>query len=99
MEPLKDMGFNTIAIRNTGGTDHLSFDGAGLPGFQFIQDEIEYGRGYHTLADTWERLLLPDLRHNAIITAWLAWNAANCDTLIPRKPEMPSIQQRSPFGY
>ncbi len=99
MEPMKDMGFTTIAIRNTGGTDHQSFDGVGLPGFQFIQDEIEYGRGYHTLADTWERLLLPDLRHNAIITAWMAWNAAMEDSLIPRKPQMQSTQQRSPYGF
>ncbi len=99
MEPMKDMGFNTITIRNTGGTDHQSFDGAGLPGFQFIQDEIEYDRGYHTLADTWERLLLPDLRHNAIITAWLAWNAAMDDQLVPRKPEMKTTQQRMPFGF
>ncbi|MDM8002739.1 MAG: M20/M25/M40 family metallo-hydrolase, partial [Bacteroidota bacterium] len=99
MEPVKDMGFNTITIRNTGGTDHQSFDGAGLPGFQFIQDEIEYGRGYHTLADTRERLLVPDLRLNAIITAWLTWNAAQEDQLFPRKPEMKSTQQRSPFGF
>ena len=99
MEPVKDMGFNTITIRNTGGTDHQSFDGAGLPGFQFIQDEIEYGRGYHTLADTRERLLVPDLRHNAIITAWLAWNAAQDNLLFPRKPEMKSTQQRSPYGF
>lgn len=99
MEPMKDMGFNTIAIRNTGGTDHQSFDRVGLPGFQFIQDEIEYGRGYHTLADTWERLLLPDLRHNAIITAWFAYNAAMSDQLVPRKPQMQSAQQRSPYGF
>lgn len=99
MEPVRDMGFSTIAIRNTGGTDHQSFDGVGLPGFQFIQDDIEYGRGYHTLADTRERLLVPDLRHNAIITAWLAWNAATSDQLLPRKPEMKSTQQRSPFGF
>ncbi|MFZ2286570.1 MAG: M20/M25/M40 family metallo-hydrolase [Bacteroidales bacterium] len=99
MEPMRDMGFTTIAVRNTGGTDHQSFDGVGLPGFQFIQDEIEYGRGYHTLADTWERLLLPDLRHNAIITAWMAWNAAMEDNLIPRKPQMQSTQQRPPYGF
>jgi len=99
MEPMRDMGFTTIAIRNTGGTDHQSFDRVGLPGFQFIQDEIEYDRGYHTLADTWERLLLPDLRHNAIITAWLAWNAAMSDSLVPRKPEMAARQQGSPFGF
>lgn len=88
MEPIKDMGFTTIALRNTGGTDHQSFDGVGLPGFQFIQDEIDYDRGYHTNTDTWERLLLPDMRHNAIITAWLAYNAAMMDDLFPRKPAM-----------
>ncbi len=99
LEPMKDMGFTTITIRNTGGTDHQSFDGAGLPGFQFIQDEIEYGRGYHTLADTRERLLVPDLRHNAIITAWFAYNAAMQNDLIPRKPEVKSNRQRSPFGF
>jgi Zn-dependent M28 family amino/carboxypeptidase len=82
------MGFSTIAIRNTGGTDHQAFDGAGLPGFQFIQDEIDYWRGYHTNTDTWERLLLPDLRHNAIITAWMVYNAAMSDELVPRKPAM-----------
>ena len=64
------------------------FDAAGLPGFQFIQDEIEYWRGYHTNTDTWERLLLPDLRHNAIITAWFAYNAAMMDEMFPRKPAM-----------
>lgn len=99
MEPMKDMGFNTITIRNTGGTDHQSFDGAGLPGFQFIQDEIDYSRGYHTLADTRERLLPADLRHNAIITAWLAWNAAMDDNLMPRKPEVKSNRPMSPFGF
>lgn len=99
MKPFEDMGFNTISGRNTGGTDHLSFDGAGLPGFQFIQDPIEYGRGYHTNTDTWERLLLPDLRQNAIITAWFVWNAANSDEMVPRKPEMKQTQQRPGFGF
>jgi carboxypeptidase Q len=98
MEPMADMGFSTIAIRSVGGTDHLSFDGVGLPGFQFIQDEIEYDRGYHTCTDTWERLLLPDLRQNAILTAWMAWDAAMSDELVPRKPTM-NMRQRSPFGY
>ncbi len=88
MKPFNDMDFKTITIRNTGGTDHLSFDAAGLPGFQFIQDEIEYGRGYHTSMDTWERLLINDLKQNAIITAWFAYNAAMRDQLMPRKPEV-----------
>jgi carboxypeptidase Q len=95
MKPFYDMEFKTITIRNTGGTDHQSFDGAGLPGFQFIQDEIEYDRGYHTSMDTWERLLLPDLKQNAIITAWFAYNAAMRDQLMPRKPEM-KLKNRDP---
>ncbi len=99
MAPMRDMGFTTITIRNTGGTDHQSFDGAGLPGFQFIQDEIDYRRGYHTLADTRERLLVPDLRHNAIITAWFAYNAAMMNEMIPRKPEVKSTRQSSMFGF
>lgn len=87
-KPFNDMDFKTITIRNTGGTDHESFDAVGLPAFQFIQDEIEYDRGYHSSMDTYERLLLPDLRQNAIITAWFAYNAAMSNDLIPRKPEI-----------
>jgi carboxypeptidase Q len=86
LKPFADMGCSTITIRNTSGTDHLSFDRVGLPGFQFIQDEIEYGRGYHTVMDTWERLVLSDLRVNAIITASFVYNAAMRDAKIPQKP-------------
>jgi carboxypeptidase Q len=86
LKPFKSLGCSTIAIRNTGGTDHQSFDRYGLPAFQFIQDEIEYGRGYHTMMDTYERLVIPDLRINAIITASFAYNAAMRDQKLPRKP-------------
>jgi carboxypeptidase Q len=95
MKPFNDMGFSTISIRNTGGTDHLSFDAVGLPGFQFIQDEIEYGRGYHTVMDTYERLVLDDLRHNAIITASFAYNAAMRDAKLPGKPEVTTVNNAS----
>ncbi|MGD0582084.1 MAG: M20/M25/M40 family metallo-hydrolase [Bacteroidales bacterium] len=96
LKPFADMGCSTISIRNTGGTDHLSFDGAGLPGFQFIQDEIEYSRGYHSVMDTYERLVMNDLRHNAIVTAAFAWFAAQRDAKIPSKPvmKMPEGPQR-----
>ena len=87
-KPFADMGLSTITIRNTGGTDHLSFDGVGLPGFQFIQDEIEYDRGYHTVMDTYERLVMADLKHNAVITAAFAYNAAMRDAKLPGKPAM-----------
>ena len=101
LKPFADMGCSTVSIRNTGGTDHLSFDGAGLPGFQFIQDEIEYGRGYHTVMDTYERLIMSDLRQNAIITASFAWFAAQRDTRLPGKPAMkvPEGQQRQFGGF
>lgn len=86
LKPFESLGCTTIAIRNTSGTDHLSFDRAGLPGFQFIQDPIEYGRTYHTVMDTYERLVMSDLRINAIITASLAYHAAMRNDKFPRKP-------------
>ncbi len=88
LAPFADLGASTITIRNTSGTDHLSFNDVGLPGFQFIQDRLEYGRTYHTPMDTWERLDLRDLKINAVITASFAYNAAMMDGLFPRKPEM-----------
>ena len=88
LKPFADMGTSTIAIRNTGGTDHLSFDAEGLPGFQFIQDAIEYGRGYHTTMDTYERLIMADLKQNAVITASFIYNAAMRDAKLPGKPAM-----------
>lgn len=86
LKPFADMGSSTISIRNTSGTDHISFDAVGLPGFQFIQDEIEYGRGYHTTMDTYERLVMDDLKQNAIITASFAYNAAMRNSKLPGKP-------------
>ncbi len=98
LKPFASLGCSTIAIRNTGGTDHQSFDRYGLPAFQFIQDEVEYGRGYHSVMDTYERLVMADLRINAIITASFAYNAAMRDQKLPRKPEMrPRGQEQRPM--
>ena len=91
LKPFEDMGASTITMRNTSGTDHLSFDAVGLPGFQFIQDEIEYDRGYHTVMDTYDRLVMADLRQNAVITASFVYNAAMRDQKLPGKPAMKSI--------
>ena len=88
LKPFEDMGCSTIAIRNTGGTDHLSFDRVGLPGFQFIQDDIEYERGYHSVMDTYERLVMADLKQNAVITASFVYNAAMRNAKLPGKPVM-----------
>jgi hypothetical protein len=102
LKPFADMGASTITNRNTGGTDHLSFDAVGLPGFQFIQDEIEYDRGYHTVMDTYDRLVMDDLRQNAVITASFAYNAAMRDAKLPGKPEMKprtNVPQGQTMGF
>lgn len=96
LKPFADMGTSTITIRDTGGTDHLSFDRYGLPAFQFIQDEIEYDRGYHTPMDTYERLVMADLKQNAIITASFVYNAAMRDLKLPAKPEMKPFPEKYP---
>ena len=95
LAPFESMDCNTVTIRNTGGTDHQSFDPLGLPAFQFIQDEIEYSRGYHTTMDVYESLVMDDLKHNAIITAALVYHAAMMDGKLPRKPyQKPDPNQR-----
>ncbi len=87
MEPFKNLGMTTLTIRNTGGTDHLSYDAVGLPGFQFIQDEVEYdSRTHHSNMDTYERIQPNDMMRNAVIVAAFAMNAANRDEKLPRKP-------------
>ncbi len=87
MEPFRSLGMTTMTIRNTGGTDHLSFDGVGLPGFQFIQDEIEYnGITHHTNMDAYERLQPNDVVKMSTIAAGWAYLAANRDEMLPRKP-------------
>jgi carboxypeptidase Q len=88
LKPFADMGASTITIRNTSGTDHIPFNSIGLPGFQFIQDAIEYGRGYHTIMDTYERLVMADLKQNAVITASFLYNAAMRNNKLPVKPEI-----------
>jgi carboxypeptidase Q len=86
LKPFADMGCSTVSIQNTTGTDHLTFDRVGLPAFQFIQDDIEYWRTYHTVMDTWERLVMEDLKINSIITASFAYNAAMRNDKLPQKP-------------
>jgi len=96
LKPFADMGTSTIAIRNTSGTDHLSFDAVRLPGFQFIQDDIEYGRGYHTTMDTYERLVMADLKQNAVITASFVYNAAMRNAKLPGKPVLKPRETTGP---
>ncbi len=87
MQPLRSLGMTTLTIRGTNGTDHLSFDAVGLPGFQFIQDPVEYdSRTHHSNMDTYERVQAADMMKNAVIAATFAYQAANRDELLPRKP-------------
>ena len=87
-KPFHELDAKTITSRNTGGTDHLAFDGVGLPGFQFIQDPIDYGtRTHHTNMDLFERLQAADLRKNAVIIAAMVMQTANMDQKMPRKPK------------
>jgi hypothetical protein len=87
MEPFRSIGMTSLTIRNTGGTDHGSYDAVGLPGFQFIQDEVEYDTmTHHTNLDSYERLQPGDMMKNATIAASFAYLAANRDEKLPRKP-------------
>jgi carboxypeptidase Q len=85
--PLKDLGVTTLTLRNTGGTDHEAFDAVGLPGFQFIQDPLDYSsRTHHSNMDTYERLQPEDLAQAALVEATFVYNAAMRDQMLPRKP-------------
>ena len=87
LTPFRDLGAATLSISNTGGTDHLSFDAIGLPGFQFIQDEIEYdSRTHHSNQDVFDRIQADDMKQAATIMAAFIYNAAMRDEKVPRKP-------------
>ncbi len=85
--PLQDLGVSTITMRDTGGTDHEAFDSVGVPGFQFIQDMLDYGsRTHHSNQDTYERLQPEDLAQAAVVEAIFVYNTAMRDQMLPRKP-------------
>jgi hypothetical protein len=94
--PLKDLGVTTITNRNTGGTDHLSFDAVGIPGFQYIQDMLDYeSRTHHSNEDVVERLQPADLKQIATVEAIFVYNAAQRDQMLPRKPlPQPSLDEK-----
>ncbi|MGB4843921.1 MAG: M20/M25/M40 family metallo-hydrolase, partial [Ferruginibacter sp.] len=92
LEPFYDLDAKTVTIDNTGGTDHLAFDAVGIPGFQFIQDEIEYNtRTHHTNMDTYDHLVPEDLKQAATVIASFVYNTAQLDNMIPRK-ELPKAR-------
>lgn len=95
LAPFADMGAETVSIRRTGSTDHIAFDEVGIPGFQFIQDPMNYfTRTHHTNMDVYENVVESDLIHSSIIMATFVYNAAMRDAKIPRKAlPAPSISR------
>jgi carboxypeptidase Q len=90
MEPFRGLGMTTLTMRNTGGTDHLAFNAVGLPGFQFIQDPLDYdSRTHHSNMDLYERIQEPDMKQIAVIVASFVYMTANRPEMLPRKPLPP----------
>jgi carboxypeptidase Q len=97
MTPLADLGMTTISLRNTGETDHVAFQQAGLPGFQFIQDPRDYdSRTHHTSLDTYEHLSPSDLKQAAVVGAIFLYNTAQRDQMLPR-PVLPLVMRDKPL--
>jgi hypothetical protein len=89
LAPFRDMGVTTVSIRNTGGTDHLSFAAVGLPGFQFIQDPLDYGTiTHHSNMDTWDHAVPEDLMQASAVIATLVYQTATRKEMLPRR-ELP----------
>jgi Zn-dependent M28 family amino/carboxypeptidase len=95
LKPFNDLGATTVTLRNTGSTDHVAFDAVGLPGFQFIQDGLDYfPQTHHTNQDTYDRLIADDLKQASVVVASFVYNAAMRDQKLPRKalPTPPKAQ-------
>lgn len=98
LTPFHDMDAKTVTVRNTGGTDHQSFDGVGLPGFQFLQDQMDYdSRTHHSNMDLYERAVPDDLKQASVIMASFVYNAAMRDEKLPRK-ELPKARRQRGEG-
>jgi len=85
LKPVHDLGAKAISTRNPGSSDHMAFNRLGIPGFALIQDRIDYGRGYHTNMDTFDRIQLADLKQAAVVVATLVYQTANHPEKLPRK--------------
>jgi len=92
LEPFRDLGATTLSIADTGETDHVSFDGVGLPGFQFIQDPLDYEtRTHHSNLDVYDHVQPGDLMQASAILASFVYNAATRPEMMPRKPQPPAL--------
>lgn len=91
LEPFRDLGVVAVRHGNTGGTDHLAFDAVGIPGFNFIQDPIEYGiNTHHTEIDTFDHLVIEDLQQAAVVVASTLYHLAMREEMMPRKDPPPA---------
>jgi hypothetical protein len=87
IRPLKDLGVDILGPRSVSQTDHTRFDSVGIPAFQFVQERYEYNsRTHHSNMDVYDRVQADDLKQIATVAAVFAWQAANRDALLPRKP-------------
>lgn len=95
LRPFADLDASTITIQNTGGTDHQSFDGVGLPGFQFIQDTVAYDTStHHSNMDVWDHAVAADLQQAAVIVSSFVWNTSQRDEMLPRKAAPEAGEER-----
>ena len=100
LAPFASMGANTVVVRPTGGTDHVFMQSVGVPGFQFIQDPLDYGsRVHHSSIDTYDHLKAEDMRQGAIVLASVLVSAANADRPLPRTPLPTQPAVTDPFAY
>jgi len=94
----RDLDAGTITMRRTGGTDHMSFDAVGLPGFQFVQDRLDYGpRLHHTDIDVYDHAVIKDLKQASVIMASFLYDAAMAEKRFPRKtlPVAPRASEKA----
>ena len=95
LDPFSDLGAETLTLANTGGTDHQSFDAIGLPGFQFIQDPMDYrSRTHHSNEDVFDRVQAEDMKQASVLFAAFVYDAAMADEKLPRKP----LEEGTPDG-
>lgn len=91
LDAFKDLDATTLSLSNTGGTDHLAFDGVGIPGFQFIQEPMAYSsRTHHSNMDVWDHLVAEDMKQAATVIASFVWHTSQRDQKLPRKPFNPA---------
>src|SRR5258705_154320 len=99
LAPFKDLGATTLALADTGGTDHKSFDAVGLPGFQFIQDPLDYmTRTHHSDLDVYDHAVPSDLMQAAAVMASFVYHAATRPEMLPREPLPPPLPKQKTAG-